>query len=211
MNNELETILDICLNQIEDGESDVDECLALYPEQAAQLEPLLKAATKLSRGREVIPDPAYKARARAKLSIYMQQNPQRKRVSPVIWRFAIGVMTMLILFLATGTSFAQSALPGDQLYDWKLTSENVWRLTSNDQLGVDITLSNRRVSELVVVSRDQMRRARALENYEKLLIKFNAAKSEKDRARILPVLRAQHEALIKAGVSIPELEALFPD
>jgi hypothetical protein len=84
-------------------------------------------------------------------------------------------------------------------------------MTSNDQLGVDITLSNRRVSELVVVSGDQMRRTRALENYEKLLVKFNAAKSEKDRARILPVLRTQHEALIKAGVSVPELEALFPD
>ncbi len=116
MNNELETVLDICLSQIEDGESDIDECLALYPEQAAELEPLLKAATRLSRGREVIPDPAYKARTRAKLSIYMQQNPQRKRVSPIFWRVAIGVMTMLIAFLATGTSFAQSALPGDQLH-----------------------------------------------------------------------------------------------
>jgi hypothetical protein len=211
MNNELETVLDICLNQIKDGESNIDECLALYPDQAAQLEPLLKAATKLSRAREVIPDPAYKARARAQLSIYMQQNPQRKRVSPIFWRVAIGVMTMLVAFLATGTTFAQQALPGDQLYDWKLTSENVWRMTSNDQLGVDITLSNRRVSELVVVSGDQMRRARALENYEKLLVKFNAAKNTKDRARILPVLRAQHESLIKAGVSIPELEAWFPD
>jgi hypothetical protein len=211
MNNELETILDICLNQMEDGESNVDECLALYPEQAAQLEPLLKAATKLSRGREVIPDPAYKARTRAQLSIYMQQNPQRKRVSPVIWRFAIGLATMLLVFLATGTSFAQQALPGDRLYDWKLTSENVWRMTSSDQLGVDITLSNRRVSELVVVSGDQMLRAQAVENYQKLLVKFNATESEKDRARILPVLRAQHESLIKAGVSVPELEALFPD
>lgn len=211
MNNELETILDICLNQIEDGESNVDACLALYPEQAAQLEPLLKAATKLSRGREVIPDPAYKARTRAQLSIYMQQNPQRKRVSPVIWRFAIGLATMLLVFLATGTSFAQQALPGDRLYDWKLTSENVWRMTSSDQLGVDITLSNRRVSELVVVSGDQMLRAQAVENYQKLLVKFNATESEKDRARILPVLRAQHESLIKAGVSVPELEALFPD
>jgi len=211
MNNELETILDICLNQIEDGESNVDECLALYPEQAAQLEPLLKAATKLSRGREVIPDPAYKARTRAQLSIYMQQNPQRKRVSPVIWRFAIGLATMLLVFLATGTSFAQQALPGDRLYDWKLTSENVWRMTSSDQLGVDITLSNRRVSELVVVSGDQMLRAQAVENYQKLLVKFNATESEKARARILPVLRAQHESLIKAGVSVPELEALFPD
>jgi hypothetical protein len=211
MNNELESVLDICLNQIEDGEANIEECLALYPEQAAQLEPLLKAATKLSLARELIPDPAYKARARAQLSSYMQQNPQRKRVSPIFWRVAIGVMTMLVAFLATGTSFAQQALPGDQLYDWKLTSENVWRMTSNDQLGVDITLSNRRVSEIVVVSGDQMRRARALENYEKLLVKFNAAQNAKDRARILPVLRTQHQSLIKAGVSVPELEALFPD
>jgi hypothetical protein len=209
MNNELETVLDICLNQIKDGESDIEECLALYPEQAAQLEPLLKAATKLSLARELIPDPAYKARARAQLSVYMQQNPQRKRVSPIFWRVAIGVMTMLVLFLATGTSFAQQALPGDQLYEWKLTSENVWRMTSNDPLGVDITLSNRRVSELVVLSGDQMRRQRALENYEKLLIKFNATQNAKDRARILPVLRAQHESLTKAGVSIPELDALL--
>lgn len=212
MNSELETVLDICLNQIKDGESDIDECLALYPEQAAQLEPLLKAATKLSLAREVIPDPAYKARARAQLSVYMQQNPQRKRVSPIFWRVAIGVMTMLVVFLATGTSFAQSALPGDRLYDWKLTSENVWRMTSNDQLGVDITLSNRRVSELVVVSGDQLRQARALVNYKKLLVKFNTTESAKDRARILPVLHVQHASLIKAGVFIPpELEALFPD
>jgi hypothetical protein len=210
MNNELETVLDICLSQIEDGESNIDECLALYPEQAAELEPLLKAATRLSRGREVIPDPAYKARTRAKLSIYMQQNPQRKRVSPIFWRVAIGVMTMLIAFLATGTSFAQSALPGDQLYDWKLTSENVWRMTSSDQLGVDLTLSDRRVHEIVVVSGNHARQQRALENYQKLLVKFNATKNEKARARILPVLRAQHEALIKAGVLSPELDALFP-
>jgi len=187
MNNELETVLDICLSQIEDGESNIDECLALYPEQAAELAPLLKAATKLSLGREVVPNPAYKARTRAKLSIYMQQNPQRKRVSPIFWRVAIGVMTMLIAFLATGTSFAQSALPGDQLYNWKLTSENVWRMTSSDQLGVDLTLSDRRVHEIVVVSGNEARQQRALENYQKLLVKFNATKDEKARARILPV------------------------
>ena len=210
MNNELETVLDICLSQIEDGESNIDECLALYPEQAAELEPLLKAATKLTLAREVVPDPAYKARTRAKLSIYMQQNPQRKRVSPIFWRVAIGAMTMLIAFLATGTSFAQSALPGDQLYNWKLTSENVWRMTSNDQLGVDLTLADRRVQEIVVVSGNQSRQQRALENYQKLLVKFHATKDEKARARILPVLRAQHKALIKAGVLSPELDALFP-
>jgi hypothetical protein len=114
------------------------------------------------------------------------------------------------LFVASGTTFAQQALPGDALYNWKLTSEHVWRLTSSDQLGVDLTLSNRRVNELVVVSGDEIRSARAIEKYQELLIKFKAAEDTKDRERILPVLRAQHEALVKAGVLVPELEIYFP-
>jgi hypothetical protein len=211
MNNELETILDICVSQIEEGDATIEECLALYPDQAPELEPLLKAATKLSQAREVIPTPAFKARTRAQLSIYMQQNPQRKRLSPVLWRFAIAMATVLLVFLATGTSFAQQALPGDRLYDWKLTSENIWRMTSNDQLGVDITLANRRVHELVVMPNDRLRQVRALNSYEKLLVEFNQSHNEKDRARLLPVLTAHHEALIDAGVDIPlDLEALFP-
>ena len=210
MNNDLETILDTCLYQIGDGKSNIDECLARYPEHAAQLQPLLKVATKLARGREVAPDPAYKARARTQLNVYMQQHPQRKRVSPVFWRFSIALATVLLLFVASGTAFAQTALPGGVFYDWKLTSENVWRFTSSDPLGVDITLSNRRMNELVEVSGDQARREWAVENYEKLLIKFNAEQDEEKRARILPILRAQHEALINAGIEVPELEGYFP-
>jgi hypothetical protein len=210
MNNDLETILDTCLYQIEEGQASIDECLARYPEHAAQLQPLLKAATKLVRAREVVPDPSYRMRARSQLNIYMQQNPQRKRVSPVLWRFSIAFVTMMTLFLASGTAFAQQALPGDTLYNWKLTSEHVWRLTSSDDLGVDIALSNRRMNELLVVSGDQTRRAWAIQNYEKLLVKFRNSESEYDRARILPALRAQHQALLEAGVVIPELESYFP-
>ena len=210
MNNDLETILDTCLYQIEEGESSVDECLARYPEHAAQLQPLLRAATKLARAREVVPDPSYRIRVRSQLNTYMQQNPQSKRVSPVFWRFSIAFVTVMMLFLASGTAFAQQALPGDALYNWKLTSEHLWRFTSSDQLGYDIALSHRRMNELVVVSGDEIRRAWAIQNYEKLLIKFRNAESERDRARILPVLRAQHEALLEAGVLIPELESYFP-
>jgi hypothetical protein len=210
MNNDLETILDTCLYQIEEGESSVEECLARYPEHAAQLLPLLRAATKLARAREVVPDPSYKLRARSQLNVYMQQHPQRKRVSPVFWRFAITFATVMMLFLASGTAFAQQALPGDALYNWKLTSEHIWRYTSSDQLGYDIALSNRRMHELLVVSGDQPRRAWAVQNYEKLLVKFRNAESEHDRARILPVLRAQHQALLDAGVTVPELESYFP-
>ena len=210
MNNDLETILDACLNQIEGNKSDISECLVRYPEHAAQLGPLLEAATRLARGAEVVPAASYRSRARTQLNVYMQQNPQRKRVSPIFWRFAIGLVTVLLMFLASGTAFAQRALPGDALYNWKLTSETVWRLTSRDPLGVDLALSNRRVNELVIVSGDEVRRARAVEKYELLLIKFNAEQDELKRARILPILRSQHEALINAGVSVPELEIYFP-
>jgi hypothetical protein len=210
MNNDLETILDACLNQIEGGKSSVDECLVRYPDYAAQLRPLLLAATKLARGREVIPNPSYRMRARSQLNVYMQQNPQRKRVSPVLWRFSIAFVTVMMLFLASGTAFAQQALPGDALYTWKLTSEHLWRYTADDQLGYDIVLSERRVNELLVVSGDELRRASAIRNYEKLLVKFRNAEDADDRARILPVLRAQHTALIEAGVAVPELEIYFP-
>ncbi|HEX6034057.1 MAG TPA: hypothetical protein VFY83_06460 [Anaerolineales bacterium] len=210
MNNDLETILDTCLYQIEEGESSIDECLARYPEHAAQLQPLLVAATKLARGREVMPDPSYRLRARSQLNVYMQRNPQRKRVSPMFWRFSIAFATVMMLFLASGTAFAQQALPGDALYNWKLTSEHVWRYTSSDQIGYDIALSNRRMNELLVVSGDEARRASAIQNYERLLIKFQNAENAGDRARILPVLRAQHQALLEAGVVVPELEEYFP-
>ena len=210
MNNELETILDTCLYQIEAGESNIEACLARYPDHAEELKPLLMAATRLARAREVVPDPSYKARARTQLNVYMQQHPQRRRVSPIFWRFSIALATVMLLFVASGTAFAQTALPGDAFYTWKLTSENVWRFTSSDPLGVDITLSNRRVDELMTVSGDQIRRERAVENYEKLLIKFNAEQDEEKRERILPILRAQQEALKKAGVSVPELESYFP-
>lgn len=212
MNNELELILDTCVNQIEAGESSLDECLARYPEHAAQLKPLLSVATKLARAREVVPNPAYKARARTQLNVYMQQHPQRRRVSPVLWRFSIAFATVMLLFLASGTAFAQGARPGDALYNWKLTSEYVWRMTSQDRLGVDLTLSNRRASELVwaTSSGDEVRRARALESYERLLIKFYEEKDDKARERILPVLEAQHEMLVQAGISVPSLEVYFP-
>ena len=211
MNNELELILDSCLSQIARGDASIDECLARYPEHAAQLQPLLSAATRLARARDVLPDPQYRMRARSQLNAYMQQNPQRKRVSPVLWRFSIAFATVLTLFLASGTAFAQQALPGDTLYDWKLTSEHLWRLTSVDPLGVDITLSNRRMNELLLVSEDEIRRASAIQNYETLLVKFQNADDARDRERILPVLRAQHEALLEAGISVPELELYFLD
>jgi hypothetical protein len=47
---------------------------------------------------------------------------------------------------------AQSALPGDPLYGWKRTSEQVWRSLSPDQIGADLTIVHRRTDELLTVT-----------------------------------------------------------
>jgi hypothetical protein len=84
-------------------------------------------------------------------------------------------------------------------------------MSSSDQLGVDLTLSNRRMNELAVVAGDEILRAHAIRNYELLLIKFNAEQDAAKRERILPILRAQQEWLVKSGISVPELEIYFPE
>jgi hypothetical protein len=201
--NDFETIFDESWNEIESGESTMDEVLARHPEHRAQLSPLLQTASKLARTKDVAaPSPSFRARNRTQLNRYMQENPQMKRVSPVFWRLTITLVSMLLAFIVSGTVFAQSALPGDVFYDWKLGSENAWRMVSPDRLGTDLTLSNRRVNELVALSGDEIRRTRALEDYQRLLIRF---KDAKDQDRVVIVLQSQWEFLNDAGVSVPEL------
>jgi hypothetical protein len=202
--NDFETIFDESWSQIESGQSTVDDVLARHPEHRAQLGPLLQAASKLAGTKEMsAPSSAFRARNRTQLNRYMQENPQMKRVSPVFWRLTITLVSLLLAFLVSGTVFAQSALPGDIFYDWKLGSENAWRMVSPDRLGTDLTLSNRRVNEVVALSGDEVRRTRALEDYQRLLIRF---KDAKDQERVLIVLQSQWEFLNSAGVSIPELD-----
>lgn len=202
--NDFETIFDESWSQIESGQSTMDEVLERHPEHRAHLGPLLQAASKLAVTKEMSsPSPGFRAHNRTQLNKYMHENPQMKRVSPVFWRLTITLVSMLLAFIVSGTVFAQSALPGDVFYDWKLGSENAWRMVSPDRLGTDLTLSNRRVNELVALSGDEFHRTRALEDYQRLLIRF---KDAKDQERVLIVLQSQWEFLNNAGVSVPELD-----
>jgi hypothetical protein len=208
--NDFESVFEESWSRMESGESTLDEVLARHPEHGAQLEPLLQAASKLAGVKNVTPSPVFRSRTRTQLNIHMRENPQLKRVSPVFWRLTITLVTIVLAFIVTGTVFAQRALPGDTFYGWKLRSESAWRVVSPDRLGTDLTLSNRRVNELVALSGDEIRRARAVENYQKLLVRFQSAADAQDQERILTVLRSQKESLSKVGMSIPELDSYHP-
>lgn len=206
---DFEQILEDCLNAIERGASTLDECVARYPQHAAQLKPLLRAASRFERGREVKPSPIFKANARAKLTLHMKAHPRRKRGFLPIWRMAVSLAALVMTFVITGTVYAQSALPGDRLYEWKRTSERAWRVVSNDLVGIDLTLADRRLNEYVAVSSDPVLGERALKGYQEALSTLESELNDNTESRIQPVLEAHQQSLKDSGLTIQVLEDYF--
>lgn len=205
-------ILDNCLKEISSGASSLDECLARHPEHAAQLNPLLQTALKIERGRALQPSPAFKARTREELYAHMRAHPRRRvwTFSPV-WRAAVSLAVLVIAFFVTGTAFAQSALPGESLYAWKLSSERAWRAVAPDKVAVDLSLADRRVGELTAIAADPARKAEALNGYVEVLTRLKSERDAQNSDRILPALKSHQEKLSKSGVSVPDLDnALLP-
>ncbi len=210
--NEFDLILEECVDLIARGETSPEECLAAYPEYAAQLEPILYTAVCLQEGREVTPPPFLRSRIRAELNQAMKSKStpgDDGRVPLFFRRKALNLAMLVFVFLTTNTVFAQGALPGEILYRWKLASENLWRSITADPVGTDLKLSDRRINEYVAVSSDEQRRTEVLLGYNKLLVRFKDDQTEADRARIMTVLKSQKNVLNKIGLSIPELDDYF--
>jgi hypothetical protein len=133
MDTQLEVKLIECLDALAQGES-VEQILARYPQDAAQLRPLLQTAAGLPALR-MEPSEAVKMRSRQK---FMAQADMLRRTSArkslgFFPRFATGFVAagLVAIVLSTGVVAASgSALPGDPLYGVKRTVENVQLSTS---------------------------------------------------------------------------------
>jgi hypothetical protein len=208
---EFERVLEDCLHDLERGASNVDECLERHPKHAVQLRPILLIAARLEQGGEIQPSPAYKIRARAQLMAHMRAHPRRMPgISPFL-RLAFSLAALVLAFLVTGTALAQSALPGEPLYNWKLASEMAWRALSPDPLRADLALADRRVAELVALAGDPRRSVRALEAYQEALSRLESEGDAEAQSRILLVLQTHQSLLKQAGLSVPELDAYVRD
>ena len=211
MTNDFEAIFEECVDQIVSGESSLEECLARYPQYEAQLEPLLYAIVRLQdEALAVRPSPFLRSSLRSELNRAIENSPRRKRTTPFFfWRMALNVAVLIFALVMTNTVFAQRALPGEELYDWKLASETFWRTVTTDPLGTDLKISERRIDEYVAVSSDEARRREVLMGYNKLLGRFKLEEDEYDRARILHALKSQQDSLRRVGLTIPELDSYF--
>lgn len=127
---ELQDALENCLQAMERGAS-VETALRRYPGLAAELRPLLDAASLARDARRVYVPSSVRRRGRSQLleraAELNQARAPRRRVIPAFPRMALtGLLAAALVLTSTGLVSASSAsLPGDQLYPVKRTWESV--------------------------------------------------------------------------------------
>jgi hypothetical protein len=147
----LEDILDRCLERIAAGE-DITACLRDEPKHAEVLAPLLQAAVDLRAWEQPrLSDTAHAtARARAHAALASQRVARRPTTGVrFMQRIAIAAALVVAMIGAVDTASAQS-LPGETLYQWKRTKEDISLalVTDSDQRGhLLVEYAERRLNE----------------------------------------------------------------
>ncbi|MGA2285421.1 MAG: DUF5667 domain-containing protein [Dehalococcoidia bacterium] len=104
MSNRFEQRLSECLEALSSGKRTLEECLSLYPEDAAQLEPLLRTATLVGETFNVAPRAAFAAQARQRflrmterrLREELAAEPRRSFVMAARRRFLMAAQQVLL-------------------------------------------------------------------------------------------------------------------
>ncbi len=158
MNRRFEDTLDTCLDRITLRGEGIEQCLESYPEQAAELEPLLRAALSIRAAYSIEPRPEFRQVAKARLLSALAargEKKERRRVPFWSWqrRWAVAIAVVLALFLAGGGTVAASSdsLPGDVLYPVKMATEKVQAFfTFGDEAkaNLHIKFAERRIKEI---------------------------------------------------------------
>jgi hypothetical protein len=132
MAERFENILNECIDLVLRGES-VEQCLARYPEQMGELEPLLRTAVGAREAADVEPRPEFKAQVRYQTQSRLSakgQKAEHKRM-PVLgwaprWAMVVAAILLVVVLAGSGTVAASSdSLPGDTLYPVKTATERV--------------------------------------------------------------------------------------
>ena len=208
---EFETVLQGCLQDLEQGRASVEQCLSRYPAYASQLEPILLAGAYLDQARSTRISDAFKKRVRTKLVQELYARPRRPaRFSFPFMRFALSLAAVLLAFLIVGTVYAQRTLPGQAFYSWKLGSENVWRAVSPDPVQTDLLIAGRRAEEVIAVKGDPLLAPQALQAYLEVSNRLKSEVTMVNQARVLAVLDSQIKELQQSGALIPASNQAIP-
>jgi len=155
----LEAILIECLEALQAGTT-VEQLLARYPSEAAQLEPALRAAANLSTLGGVGPSLAAQSRARTVfLAKAAAMRPASSQTARAGWLFRplVAFVTVVVLLAIVGGGVlgtSAASLPGDPLYGIKRSLESFELSLARDPVrraNLEESYAQRRVQEAKAV------------------------------------------------------------
>ncbi len=155
--NNLDIILDDCLDRILIGGESEEECLADYPGYRDELKSLLDISLKTHQAMSSIEArPDFKARLRYELNSRMNYANAPKRAT-FRWRMQwapVALSFCIVLLLSGGGTVAAAgdSMPSDPLYNVKLASEQVqlfFTFDSEDKANLYSEFVAERVNEIV--------------------------------------------------------------
>lgn len=155
----LDNTLERCLQQIEADES-IDSCLARYPDQAAELAPMLAAAVQVrSMARQHLSE-AQRFQARATLRQTLAARPvntkqPRRRAwtwqVPGVRRLATVTAVALLLVVVLSVGVVASSEPGNPAYAVRVLAERAPALVNPSapaRTAAELTVADRRLADL---------------------------------------------------------------
>ena len=163
-------IIDTCLDAILSGQSTIDQSLALYPEHAQELRSLVESALWFEQHKGLFDAPAelksaQKARIQKTISTHPQVVAKSFDLNILLSQFQsifsrrslqlAGSLALVVILLFSSTAgfalAAQSAIPGDLLYQSKLSIEKVSLFLSTTQkhdTELEVEFTERRMFEI---------------------------------------------------------------
>ena len=155
----LDATLQRCLQQIEAGES-IDACLARYPDQAAELAPMLAAAVRVRAqvGARLTETQRFQAKAVLRQTLAAQASATQRKSRPA-WTLSLGgvrrlaavaaIALLLVVVLSVGV--VASSEPGNPAYAVRVIAERAPALVNPNsaaRTAAELAVADRRLADL---------------------------------------------------------------
>jgi len=201
-NKEFDNILDECLERLLVKGETIEQCLASYPEQATELEPLLQTALAAKKVSTIQPRPEFRARARYQFHSALREIKTKRGHRFFGWqpRWATAVAIVLILLLGGGGTVAAAgnSMPDGTLYPMKLATEQVrLKLTLSDlgKAQLYVNFADKRVLEIAHMAKEGKpemveRTARRLDTHLAMIAYLVSAQEEAEMLMAPPPAKA---------------------
>ncbi len=185
--NQIDNILDDCLNRILVRGESTEECLAHYRQYADELKPLLQTAVATRKALTIEPHPDFRARARYQFHSALKEASSKKHRLFFGWqlRWVTMASLALVLLLSGGgvVAAASNSMPDSPLYQVKLATEQIQLfLTSSPEGRAELhaKLADRRVTEIInMAEKDNVSlielTTQRLDNHLSMIVSISAA------------------------------------